>query len=57
MGKWKVDWDTAMLIVDDNFLDRKDTQKMKLIDKMRLIQRGRAKASEAEGMKKKDCGI
>lgn len=53
MGKWKVDWDTAMLIVDDDFLDKKDTQKMKPIDKMRLIQRGRAKASETEGIEEK----
>ncbi len=22
MGKWNVDWDTAMLIVDDDFLDK-----------------------------------
>ena len=48
MGKWKVYWDTAMLIIDDDFLDKKDINKMKSIDKMRLIERGRAKASEAE---------
>ncbi|WP_413442532.1 hypothetical protein [Synechococcus sp. MIT S1220] len=48
MRNWKVDWDTAMLIVEDDFLDKKDIKKMKPIDMMRLIERGRAKASEAE---------
>ena len=35
-----------MLIVDDDFLDKKDLNKMESIEKMRLIKRGRARASE-----------
>ena len=46
MRNFKVDCDTALLIVEDDFLDKKDAKKMKPMEKMRLIERGRAKAAK-----------
>jgi len=48
MKNWKVDWDTAMLIVEDEWLDKKDPNRMKPMDKLRLIESGRKKAAEHE---------
>ena len=48
MRRWKVDWDTAFLIVQDDFLDKRDPKKMKPMDKLRLIKMGRAKAAKPE---------
>jgi len=41
---FKVDWDTAILIVEDDFLDKKDAKKMRSIEKLRLIEIVREKA-------------
>ena len=46
MRRWKVDWDTAFLIVQDDFLDKQDPKKIKTMDKLRLIKSGREKAAE-----------
>ena len=46
MRNFKVDWDTAMLIVEDDFLNKKGAKKMKPMDKMRLIEIGREKAAK-----------
>ena len=43
---FKVDWDTAMMIVEDDYLDKKNPNKMKPMDKLRLIKSGREKAAE-----------
>ena len=48
MRRWKVDWDTAFFIVQDDFLDKRDPKKMKPMDKLRLIKMGRAKAAKPE---------
>ena len=48
MRNWKVDWDTAILIVEDDCLDMKNPNKMKPMDKLRLIKMGRAKADKPE---------
>lgn len=46
MRNFKFDWDTAMLIIEDDFLDKKDAKKMKSIEKLRLIEIGREKAAK-----------
>ena len=48
MRRWKVDWDTAFFIFQDDFLDKRDPKKMKPMDKLRLIEMGRAKAAKPE---------
>ena len=46
MRNWQLDWDTAILIVEDDCLDMKNPNKMKPMDKLRLIKMGRAKAAK-----------
>jgi len=48
LRKWNVDWDTAMLIVEDTFRSKTDPKKLKPIEQLRLIESGRAKANRPE---------
>ena len=56
MKNWKVHWNTAMLIVEDDCLGKKDPDKMKPMDKLRLIESGRAKAAKPEEEERKKSG-
>ena len=38
LRKWNVDWDTAMLIVEDSFRSKADPKKLKPIEQLRLIE-------------------
>ena len=51
--KWNVDWDTAMLIVEDSFRSRANPKKLKPIEQVRLIESGRAKANRYEAQLKR----
>ena len=48
LRKWNVDWDTAMLIVEDTFRSKTDPKKLKPIEQLRLIESGRSKANRPE---------
>ena len=48
LRKWNVDWDTAMLIIEDTFRSRTNPKKLKPIEQLRLIESGRSKANSPE---------
>ena len=52
LRKWNVDWDTAMLIVEDTFRSKTDPKKLKPIEQLRLIESGRSKANKPEEERK-----
>ncbi|WP_115125869.1 hypothetical protein [Synechococcus sp. GEYO] len=43
---YRVDWDTASLIVADDLLDKSDPKKMKPFEQLELIKQGRKKAAD-----------
>ena len=46
--KWNVDWDTALLIVEDDLRSKTDPKKMKPMEKLSLIESGRAKVNKPD---------